>query len=631
MTHENEKSQNSSHQKLMAVCLASLGIVYGDIGTSPLYAFRECFIEEHGLVLNEASVLGILSLIFWALIAIVSIKYMMFVLNADNHGEGGVLALGELCQAQVDKKRRFKKGILVCSLFGSALLYGDGVITPAISVLSAIEGLNIATPIFEHYVVPITILILLALFSAQSKGTAIIGKVLGPIMLVWFSFLAILGIKGILAYPEVLKAVSPYYAFHYFFEFKKAAFVSMGAVFLVVTGGEALYADMGHFGKKPIRLTWFYLTLPALLLNYFGQGALLIRSPESIVNPFFELVPRFLLYPSIILATCATVIASQAVISGVFSLTTQAVQLGYSPRFKIVHTSTHEIGQVYLPQINRAMCVATILLVLMFKSSSSLAAAYGIAVSLTMIITTLLVLYLAVKKWKWPLWGTVLFAVFFVSVDIIFFSANALKFMNGGWFPIVVATSIFIMMTTWRKGRRLLAILIKKNLVHIDKLEALIKENNAVTVPGTAVFMTGNSDILPPALMHNLKNNRVIHSKNIFLTVSSTISAFVPYHEQITIIKENKYFDRVLVKIGFRQEPNIPSILDRIKDDLTIGDLDRVTYFIGRETLIPTKDFGLIFWRAYLFALMARNAQSATQYFEIPPDQVMEIGMQIKI
>ncbi|NCN27097.1 potassium transporter Kup [bacterium] len=626
MSNQENKHSNG----IWSVCLASLGIVYGDIGTSPLYAFRECFIEDHGLMLKEASVLGVLSLIFWSLVTVISLKYMVFVLRADNNGEGGVLALSELCQVEA-KRGKLKKVIIAAGLFGSALLYGDGVITPAISVLSAIEGLNVATPIFEDFIVPITIVILMGLFAVQKGGTAKIGKILGPVMLVWFSFLAILGVKGILLNPSVLKAISPYYALHYFVEFKTAAFVSMGAVFLVVTGGEALYADMGHFNKRPIRLAWFYLTLPALLLNYFGQGALLIQNPEAIVNPFYELVPRFLLYPAILLATCATVIASQAVISGVFSLTTQAIQLGYSPRFKIVHTSQKEIGQVYLPQINRIMCVATILLVLMFKSSTSLAAAYGIAVSLTMILTTLLVLYLAIKKWNWPKWGIVLFALFFVSLDGLFFSANALKFMDGGWFPLVVASSIFIMMTTWRKGRRLLAIVMKKSIVNISKLQEIIDENKAITVDGTAVFMIGNPDTLPPALIHNLRNNRVIHKTNIFLTFTSTISAYVPYNQQITILHKDQYYTRVLVKIGFRQEPKVPAILKRLQDQIPVGDLDRITYFIGRETLIPSRDFGLVFWRAQLFAMMAKNAQSATQFFEIPPDQVMEIGMQLKI
>lgn len=624
------ESAQKSPKNIWALCLAALGIVYGDIGTSPLYAFRECFIEEHGLVLNQTSILGVLSIIFWSLIAIICVKYMIFVLRADYKGEGGVLALGELCQSQVARKRN-RRTFLLVSLFGSALLYGDGIITPAISVLSAIEGLNLATPIFEDYVQPLTILILILLFAAQKNGTAKIGRVLGPIMLVWYVFLAALGIKGVISHPAVLEALSPHHAIQFFVHFKGAAFIALGSVFLVVTGGEALYADLGHFGKRPIRLTWFFLALPALFLNYLGQGALLLTSPESIANPFFGMVPKSLLYPSILLATCATVIASQAVISGVFSLTTQAIQLGYCPRFKVVHTSSQAMGQVYLPQINRFMCIGTIFLVLMFKNSSSLAAAYGIAVSLTMLLTTLLVTYLAVTAWKWPTWATCVFATFYFCLDFAFFSANALKFMHGGWFPIVVAVMIFTMMATWRKGRRLLSLLIRKHVIPFAKLENLIEENHVQEIPGTVVFLVGSADTLPPALIRNLLVNKVIHKKNIFLTVQTTITATVPLEHQITIFKEHKRFTRVILTVGFLQEPNIPAMLKRVERELELDNFDKIIYFIGRETLIPSKDFGLVFWRAYIFTFMARNAQSATQYFEIPPHQVIEIGMQLKI
>lgn len=624
------QQENQSKKQMAALTLACLGIVYGDIGTSPLYAFRECFTKEHGLPLQQDTIFGVLSLIFWALFTIITIKYMVFILRADNRGEGGVIALGAICEKLPSKSSRLKKLVIGLALFGSALLYGDGIITPAISVLSAIEGLKVATPFFEPYVVPITMIILMGLFWAQKGGTEKIGKIFGPVMMVWFSYLGVLGIKGILMNPSVMTAINPMYAVNFFINYGKFAFFSLGAVFLVVTGGEALYADLGHFGKKPIRMTWLYLVLYCLLLNYFGQGAMLISHPESISNPFYELVPRILLYPSILLATFATVIASQAVISGVFSLTSQAIQLGYCPRFQVVHTSSKEKGQVYLPHINWMMLISTLMLVLMFRSSSALAAAYGVGVSLDMIITTLLFSYLAYKAWNWSGIAISAFVVFFLIIDVSFFAANAVKFMDGGWIPIVIAGTIFTLMTTWQSGRRLLWIFIKKQMVNIDKLPSLIEENKAFRSPGTAVFLTGNSSGLPPALVHNLRNNKVLHVKNIFLTIVPTNYAYVPYNEQIQIESDNENFDRVIVQIGFRQQPNVPKILKRVESRLKFNSED-LTYFIGRETLIPSSEVGMVFWRAWLFAIMSKNAQSATQYFNIPYDKVMEIGMQVKI
>jgi KUP system potassium uptake protein len=616
---------------LALLSLTSLGIVYGDIGTSPLYAFRECFSEGHSsIAVNEGSILGVLSLIFWSLTLIIGIKYIVFVMRADNNGEGGTLALGALCTKFQTSNVRTKRIIMALALFGAALMIGDGMITPAISVLSALEGLKVATPVFKPFIIPLTIIILVFLFYGQSRGTDKIGRIFGPIMLLWFFYLSVLGVKGISLDPTVLKAVNPIYAINYLSENGFAAFKSLGAVFLVVTGGEALYADMGHFGHKPIRFTWLAIVFPALLLTYFGQGALLIHRPEAISNPFYELVPRTLLYPTILLAAAATVIASQAVISGVFSLASQAIQLGYSPRFVVHHTSSQQIGQVYLPHVNFMMMTATIFLVLGFKSSSDLAAAYGVAVSLTMVLTVLLISFLAWKHWKWKPSSVLLFLCTFLAIDLAFLGANLVKFTEGGWFPLVLAIGLFTLMTTWRKGRRLLAVMIKKQTIAVGELEALMAETSAVTVPGAAVFMTGNSEGLPPALVHNLRHNKVIHQKNIFVTIKTAPSPFVPSAEQVVVNRSNKNFDRIIVTTGFREFPDVTMIMERYEEVLGKS-LDDITFFIGRETLISTKDFGLSEWQAQLFIFMSRNAQRATQYFGIPPDNVVEIGMQLKI
>jgi len=622
---------SAQHQsKLKALCLASLGIVYGDIGTSPLYAFRECFMEEHGLALNTANVYGVLSLIFWALICVISVKYIVFILQADNKGEGGELALSALCLQVPSQNLKVRNALIALGLVGASLLYGDGMITPAISVLSAVEGLKVATPFFEPYIIPITIVILIGLFSIQKGGTAKIGKIFGPIMVVWFSTLGLLGLFSVVKNPQVFEAINPRYAIEYFANNGMSAFLSLGAVFLVVTGGEALYADMGHFGKKPIRITWITVALPCLALNYFGQGALLIANPEAISNPFYELIPKLLLYPLIVLATMATVIASQAVISGVFSITTQAIQLGFSPRFRVVHTSEDEAGQVYLPQINFILMIATIFLVIMFKSSGALAAAYGIAVSMTMIITTILIAYLARTQWKWPTLGVCAFVGFFLPIDLAFFGANAAKFFDGGWFPVVVAIVVFTLLTTWRTGRRLIGVLIRKKHPHAQDLEQLIDEAKALKVDGTAVYLTSNSDGLPPALTNNLKFNKVIHKRILFLTLTTERVPHVASKDRIEIIRDNENFDRAIIRIGFMQNPNIPYYLKKICQSLEI-DYESVIYYIGRETLIPKKDFGLSLWRGMLFSFMTRNAQRATTYYQIPHSKVVEIGMQIEI
>lgn len=624
----------STHKKLSTknlsiLSLTSLGIVYGDIGTSPLYALRECF-HSGKIVPTQDNVLGILSLIFWSLTLIIAIKYIIFVLRADNNGEGGTLALGALCTKYQTSSVKTKRLLMSIALLGSALLFGDGIITPAISVLSAIEGLKVATPMFTPFIIPITCVILVLLFLGQSRGTDKIGKIFGPIMLLWFLYLGALGVKGIMLDPSVVKALNPFYAINYFVENGYHAFISLGAVFLVVTGGEALYADMGHFGPKPIRISWMAIVFPCLLLTYFGQGALLLHHSGAVENPFYELVPRSLLYPSILLAAAATVIASQALISGVFSLASQAIQLGYCPRFPVEHTSSDQIGQVYLPHVNFMMMVLTILLVLGFKTSSALAAAYGVAVSLTMVLTVLLVGFLARRVWKWQMRYVVVFLATFLLIDLAFLAANLVKFFEGGWFPLVFAVGIFTLMTTWRKGRRLLAVLIKRQTVHVDELDTLLTETKAVIVPGVSVFMTSNSEGLPPALVHNLRHNKVLHRKNLFLTITTAPIPFVPVSEQVKVDSTSKNFDRIIVTTGFREIPNVPNVV-RQYEIKTGQQLEDITYFIGRETLIPTDNFGLPHWQALVFSFMSRNSQRATQYFGIPPDNVVEIGMQLKI
>jgi len=621
---------SANGKNLPAVCLGALGIVFGDIGTSPLYAFRECFHEHNNLALNNANILGVLSLIFWALVLIISIKYMMFVLRADNQGEGGLLALSTLCQSVTGKNKKTSRLIMWFGLFGASLLYGDGMITPAISVLSAVEGLEIATPVFKPYIIPITIGILIGLFSIQKSGTEKIGKIFGPVMLLWFGVLGILGFIKIIDNPSVFAAINPIYGVKFFLNNGFSAFMALGAVFLVVTGGEALYADMGHFGKKPIRYAWIAIPLPGLLLNYFGQGALLISNPAAINNPFYQLVPPALLYPVIILATLATVIASQAVISGVFSLTTQAIKLGYIPRFKVVQTSKEEIGQVYLPKINLLLLVATCLLVVGFKSSGNLAAAYGIAVSLDMVITTMLIAYLAAKMWKWKPWAVGAFVIFFIPIDLAFFTANSLKFFDGGWFPILIAATSFTLMVTWNAGRKLLGSIIKRKVVSFETLEKLLEEQKPPLVKGTAVYLTSSPEGTSPALLKNLKHNKVLHENNIFLNVKTLRESRVPFDKQIEINRVSDQFVRVAVNLGFIQNPNIPWMIKRVANELDFNPED-VTYFIGRETLIPSKDFGLPLAQAKLFSWMSLNSQSASSYFQLPKSQVIEIGMQVEI
>lgn len=632
MAESAKGNQAPSGRYLAKLTLTALGVVYGDLGTSPLYALRECFHGPHGTALTRENVLGVLSLIFWSLVIVISIKYLVFVLRADNRGEGGILALMALVRpARPGRPPRRRLIIVSLGLFGAALLYGDGMLTPAISVLSAVEGLEVAAPVLEPYVVPLTVAILAALFLFQQRGTAGVGVVFGPVLLLWFITLGLLGLVEILRQPAVLAAVNPVHAAQFFIRNGWEGFVVLGAVFLVLTGGEALYADMGHFGPRPIRLGWFALALPGLVLNYFGQGALLFDDPAAAVNPFYRLAPAWALYPLIALATMATIIASQAVISGSFSLTRQAVQLGYCPRVHIEHTSPEEIGQIYVPGINWALMASTIGLVIGFGSSSNLAAAYGVAVTSTMVITTLLLYVVARELWGWGWIRTVLLTGGFLAVDLGFFGANITKVPHGGWFPLVVGAGGYLLLSTWKRGREILRRRLEERSVPLDILLADIAADPPERVPGTAVFMTGNPGVTPPALVHNLTHNKVLHEKVIFLSVLTEEVPRVPLRERISVEELGQGFYAVTARYGFMQDPNIPAVLERCREYGLDIRLEATTFFLGRETLLATGRPGMARWRKRLFALMSRNAARAMAFFRIPPEQVMEVGVQVEL
>ncbi len=615
---------------LLILSLTALGVVYGDIGTSPLYAVRECFHGPHAIEVTRANVLGVLSLIFWSLICVISIKYLAFILRADNHGEGGILALAALV-TPIRAKTQCKARLVLLGLFGAALLYGDGMITPAISVFSAVEGLRVATPLFEPYIIPITVAILVALFLLQRCGTARVGALFGPVILLWFLTIALLGGYNILREPGVLAAVNPFYAISFFAHNGWAGFLVLGTVFLVVTGGEALYADLGHFGARPIRLTWFSLVLPSLLLNYFGQGALLIGRPSAAVNPFYQMAPGWALYPLVGLATAATVIASQAVISGAFSLTRQAVQLGYSPRLLIEQTSVSQIGQIYVPAINWGLMVACIGLVLGFRSSSNLAAAYGVAVTTTMVITTVLFFFIARDAWRWaPAVAATLCGAFLV-IDLSFWGANVMKIAHGGWFPVVVAALVFTLMTTWKTGRRILDERLQTGRVSIDEFLEDIERQGVARVPGTAIFLYRMVRGVPPALLKNVKHNKVLHERNVIITVETEEVPHVPAEDRVEVKQIRDGFCRVVLHYGFMQHPDVPAALKDVQAPCLDGVLDDPTFFLGREHLFATTRAGMALWREKLFALMARNARDATSFFRIPPDRAIEVGTRVEL
>ncbi|MGD2060085.1 MAG: potassium transporter Kup [Acidimicrobiia bacterium] len=612
---------------LLITSLGALGVVFGDIGTSPLYAFRESFLAAEGLAVNEESVLGILSLMFWSLVLVVTVKYLIFVMRADNHGEGGILALTALAAETVERKRRRRRGILlVVGLFGTALLYGDGVITPAISVISAVEGLSVIAPNLESYIVPVAAAIIVALFVIQRQGTSKVGALFGPVMIIWFTTIAVLGVVEILNHPRVLVAVWPTYAISFVADNPSLAFLALGAVFLVVTGSEALYADMGHFGKRPIRLAWISLVMPALLLNYFGQGALLVFEPEAISNPFYSLAPEWGRIPLVILATMAAVIASQALISGAFSLTQQAIQLGYLPRMNVDHTSPREIGQVYLGAINYVLMITCLAVVFAFQTSSALAAAYGVAVTTTMVITSTLLYVVMRSRWNWsPLLAGALTTLFLV-IDLAFFSANIVKIPEGGWFPLAVGMIVLLIMITWRTGRVRLTGEIRSGELSTERFIGSIAEHPQQRVPGTAVYLFSNLGATPPALLSNLRHNEVLHETILIVTVEWTTSPRVPRAKRVTVHDLGEGFYQVLLQYGFMQEPNIPAALtDFVSADFGFDPEDAV-YVIGHETILPRPGRSLLSMRDRLFALMHRNATSPVPFFGLPPEQVIEVG-----
>ncbi len=624
-SHGHSKAPHG--RRLALLSLGALGIVYGDIGTSPLYSMRECFHGEHAVAPTHANVLGVLSLIFWALVITVTLKYVVYVLRADNRGEGGILALMTLVRSALGG-RRGGWLILVLGLFGSALLYGDGMITPAISVLSAVEGLKVATHFFNPYIVPITIAILIGLFTLQRRGTGGIGAIFGPVMLVWFATIALLGLSWLVKEPSVLAAVNPVHALRFFVRNGHRGFLVLGSVFLVATGGEALYADMGHFGARPIQIDWFSIVAPALLLNYFGQGAFLVSHPHASAQPFYHLAPDWALYPLVALSTVATVIASQAVISGAFSLTHQAVQLGYLPRIEIVHTSLSEIGQIYIPGVNRILMIATIGLVLGFRSSDSLASAYGVAVTATMVITTVLAFILARRVWHWPLWIAGLVTLGFLTVDLAFFGANIVKVADGGWFPLIVGLAVYSLMSTWQRGRQQIAAELSRGALPFAEFVAHLRPGSPHRVPGAAIFMARDPLATPTALLHNLKHNKVLHEKVVLLTILSEEIPQVSRRERVRVEELGKGFYRVMARYGFMENPNIPEVMELARGQgLDLPPMS-ATFFLSRETLVPSKRAG---WRERLFTVMARNAVRPTDFYRIPPNRVVEMGMQVKL
>jgi KUP system potassium uptake protein len=620
---------------LAKLALGALGVVYGDIGTSPLYALKECFGGVHGVHPTTANVLGIVSLVFWAMTFVVTFKYLAFVMRADNRGEGGILALMALVGG-AERTRRLGAALLLVGLFGTALLYGDGVITPAISVLGALEGVAVAAPGFSHVVVPATVVILALLFLFQKRGTAAVGAVFGPVTLIWFVCIAVLGVRGIAGDPSILRALSPVHGVAFFAHNGWHGFLVLGAVVLVITGGEALYADMGHFGKRPIRVAWLAVAMPALVLNYMGQGALLLRDPGAARNPFYLLAPGWAVYPLIGIATAAAIVASQALISGAFSLTRQAVQLGYCPRVTIRHTSHAEIGQIYVPEVNWALGAATIALVLGFRSSSALAAAYGIAVTGTMTITTLLFHRVALDRWGWPRWKAWPLTSLFLGVDVAFLSANAIKIEDGGWFPLAVGGVVFTLLSTWKKGRALLAAELQAAGLPLDLFLAEIGRRNPPRVPGTAVFMTGNVGNAPSALLHHLKHNKMLHERVLLVSVISEEIPSVPDRERVVVRELGSGFFQVVARYGFMETPDVAALLTSLPrrggagPRLELRPME-TTYVLGRETLLPTGRAPMARWRKWLFIVMARNSQSASAFFGLPPNRVVEMGAQIQM
>ena len=621
---------SSNKSSLAALTLGAIGVVYGDIGTSVLYAIKEIFGSGH-VPFTHDNVYGVLSIVFWTLTVIVSLKYVTLVLRADNAGEGGLIAMLALASQAVKDRPELRRWLLVIGIFGTSLFYGDGIITPAISVLSAVEGLEVVSPAFKQYVLPLTLVVLFALFFVQKRGTGGIGKFFGPITVLWFLAIAVLGLSHIVHHPEILAALSPHHALRFMWEQPGTTFIILGAVVLCVTGGEALYADMGHFGKKPIRVAWFSIVMPCLTLNYFGQGALLLTDPEAVKNPFYMMAPDWALLPLVGLATMATVIASQALISGAFSVTKQAIQLGYLPRLNVRHTSVHDTGQIYIPFVNWGLFTAIVLAVVMFKSSSNLAAAYGIAVTLDMLITTILTFYVIRYGWKYPLALCLLATGWFFIVDLDFFSSNLLKLFAGGWFPLVIGGVVFTLMMTWKQGRSLMAKAQHAEAIELDSfLEAVFMAPPA-RVEGTAVFLTAETGTVPNALLHNLKHNKVLHAQNLFVTVRSHEVPWIGLDKRLQIEPLGHDCWEVVIHYGFKNDPDVPKALSAMRGRGCELEPMTTSYFLSRDLVVPTLGEGMALWREKLFAQMHHNAGAAAEFLNLPNNAVIELGSKLEI
>ena len=620
----------SSKSSLAALTLGAIGVVYGDIGTSVLYAVKEVFGSGH-VPFTTANIYGILSIFFWTLTSIVSIKYVVLVLRADNNGEGGLVAMLALASQAVKDKPKLRSVLLAVGIFGTALFYGDGVITPAISVLSAVEGMEVVSPALKEWVMPITLVVLFGLFAVQRRGTTGIGKFFGPITLVWFFVIAVLGISQIVLHPEILQAISPHHALGFMFRNPGTTFIILGAVVLCVTGAEALYADMGHFGKRPIRIAWFAVAMPALTLNYFGQGALLLERPDAVKNPFYLMAPDWALVPLVILATAATVIASQALITGAFSVTKQVIQLGYLPRLNIQHTSVRETGQIYIPFVNWGLFAAIVLAVVLFRTSSNLAAAYGIAVTLDMLITTILTFFVIRYGWKYPLWLCIAATGWFFTVDVIFFSSNMLKLFAGGWFPLLIGGIIFTLMMTWKKGRELLNDKLRADAIDLKSFLDAVFVTPPTRVQGTAVFLTAETGSVPNAMLHNLKHNKVLHDHNLFVTVRNHEVPWVGLSKRLEIEALGHSCWQVVLHYGFKNDPDVPRALERIRGHGCEIDPMTTSYFLSRDSVVPTIGGGMARWREKLFAQMHHNASGAADFLNLPNNSVVELGSKIEI
>lgn len=629
MSSSTQSGFEKSKKQQAALALAALGVVYGDIGTSPLYTMKEVFAGNHPIPLVPENILGILSLILWSLIVIVSIKYVVFIMRADNRGEGGIMALIALALHSAKGNKKQQRAIMLAGLLGAGMFYGDGMVTPAISVLSALEGLNVATPAFQPFIIPVTLAVLFVLFYFQRRGTASVGALFGPVMMIWFTALGLMGLYNIAASLEVFKAINPVYGINFLIENRGVAIVAMGAVVLSVTGAEALYADMGHFGSRPIRQAWFGFVLPALILNYFGQGALLLADPSVVDNPFYHMAPDWLLLPLVGLATLATVIASQAVISGAYSVSRQAMQLGFLPRFEVQYTSEKEQGQVYLPGVNWGLFVAVVILVLGFKSTNNLAAAYGIAVTGDMVITSILATIVAAKSWGWG-WprAMALFALF-LTVELTFLFANVLKIPDGGWFPLAAGSLVFLLMSTWKRGGQILTERTSGEAIELESFIDALLVSMPSRVPGNAVFMTSNNERVPNAMLHNLMHNKILHERVLVVSVQVFDVPYVPEIDRVEIHTLKGDFYRVNVQYGFKDEPDIPAALALCEQQGLPVDMMETSFFLGRATLVPKHGSEMVFWREKLFVFMFRNASSATSFYKIPSNRVVELGTQV--